>query len=169
MGGRGNWAVALEAGVPLSAIPCPARTWEPRGVLIEGENGSLWIAMPTELLQFVDGRIEPYRPPSGGQFGPDWLVRDREGGVWIGTTRKGVLHLHGGKIEQLAAGDGLSGDVVGAIFEDREGDIWVATTDGLDRFREYTAPMISVKQGLSSAAVMSVLASKDGAGLCTKN
>jgi signal transduction histidine kinase/streptogramin lyase len=134
---------------------------EPRA-LIEGEDGSLWIAMPTQLLQFVDGRTEPYQPPSGGRFGPDWLLRDREGGLWIGTTTRGVLHLHGDKTDQFGAGDGLSGDFVGNVFEDREGNIWVATLDGLDRFRDYTAPTISVKQGLSNATVVSVLARKNG-------
>ena len=32
--------------------------------------------------------------------------------------------------------DGLSGEVVSAIFEDHEGTIWVATLEGLHRFRD---------------------------------
>ena len=39
------------------------------------------------------------------------------------------------------------------LFEDREGNIWVATVDGLDRFRDFAVPTISVKQGLSNAIV----------------
>ena len=48
------------------------------------------------------------------------------------------------------------------LFEDREGNIWVATADGLDRFRDFAVPTISVKQGLSNAIVESVLAARDG-------
>ena len=39
------------------------------------------------------------------------------------------------------------------LFEDREGNIWVATVDGLDRFRDFAVPTISVKQGLSNATL----------------
>ena len=49
-----------------------------------------------------------------------------------------------------------------SLFEDREGNIWVATIDGLDRFRDFAVPTISVKQGLSNATVWSVLAARDG-------
>ena len=53
----------------------------------------------------------------------------------------------------FAQSDGLSGDDVTSLFEDREGNIWVATVDGLDRFRDFAVPTISVKQGLSTAAL----------------
>src|SRR5205807_2643743 len=57
---------------------------------------------------------------------------------------------------------GLSGDLITRLFEDHEGNIWVATSDGLDRFREFAVPTISVKQGLSYGSVWSVLAARDG-------
>jgi ligand-binding sensor domain-containing protein len=62
----------------------------------------------------------------------------------------------------FASADGLSGDRIHALLEDREGYIWVATSDGLDRFRDFAVPTISVKQGLSSNVVVSVLAAMDG-------
>jgi signal transduction histidine kinase len=58
--------------------------------------------------------------------------------------------------------DGLSDDYIQRLFEDREGNIWVATVDGLDRFRDFAIPTISVKQGLSDVSVVSVLAARDG-------
>ena len=54
----------------------------------------------------------------------------------------------------FARSDGLSGDYGLSLFEDREGNIWVATMDGLDRFRDFAVPTISVKQGLSNATVL---------------
>jgi len=58
--------------------------------------------------------------------------------------------------------DGLSSDLVYALFEDREGTIWVATSEGLDRFRELPVTSLSVKQGVSSAITTSLLAARDG-------
>src|SRR4029434_3766998 len=57
---------------------------------------------------------------------------------------------------------GLSGGAVASLLEDFEGNIWVATVDGLDRFRDFAIPTISVEQGLSSRGVDSILAASDG-------
>ncbi len=62
----------------------------------------------------------------------------------------------------FAKSDGLSGDYIYGLFEDREGNIWVSTVNGLDRFRDFAVPTISVKQGLSNDRVWSVLAARDG-------
>jgi signal transduction histidine kinase/ligand-binding sensor domain-containing protein len=72
------------------------------------------------------------------------------------------VHVHEGVADTFSQRDGLSGDVVLAIFEDREGSIWVATGDGLDRFRESAIVSYSVNQGLSNDRVSSVLAASDG-------
>jgi signal transduction histidine kinase/ligand-binding sensor domain-containing protein len=131
--------------------------------LIEGDNGALLIAMNGGIRQLVDGKLEasPIRG-AGRQFLPRRLLRDRNGGLWIGTADQGLLHMHGGKTDLFARSDGLSSDSIERLFEDREGNIWVATDDGLDRFRDFAIPTISTKQGLSNAAVQSVLAARDG-------
>jgi hypothetical protein len=51
---------------------------------------------------------------------------------------------------------------VDRLFEDREGNIWVATSEGLDQFRDLAVATYSVKQGLASGWVTSVLAARDG-------
>ena len=80
------------------------------------------------------------------------LLRDRDGGLWIGTQERGLIHVHDGRTDVFTKSDGLSGDIICSLFEDREGNVWVATTGGLDRFRELPVTTISVKQGLSSDA-----------------
>ena len=90
-------------------------------------------------------------------------LRDRNGGLWIGTVDRGLLHFHDGRLDVFSQSDGLSGDLVRCLFEDSEGNIWVATGNGLDRFREFRIPTISVRQGLSNTTVFSVLAAPDGA------
>ncbi|MGA3306936.1 MAG: two-component regulator propeller domain-containing protein, partial [Stellaceae bacterium] len=131
--------------------------------MIEGDNAALLIATTGGIKQIVDGKAEVFPLPSAGKrFTPDRLLRDRDGGLWIGTHDRGLLHVHDGRTDAFAQSDGLSGDFISRFFEDREGNIWVATPDGLDRFRDVVVPTISVKQGLSNADVWSVLAAKDG-------
>jgi signal transduction histidine kinase/streptogramin lyase len=134
--------------------------------LIEGDNGALLIAMPEGIRQFRDGTVEPYLPApsaSGPPVKPASLLRDRDGGLWIGTQDRGLVHLHQGRRDVFAQADGLSGDrIASRLFEDREGTIWVPTAAGLDRFRNFAAATISVKQGSSAAIVVSVLSAQDG-------
>jgi len=135
----------------------------PPEALVEGDNRALLIAMRDGIKQLVEGNSEafPFFPSARREFWPTRLLRDRNGGLWIGTNR-GLLHLHEGRTDLFAQSDGLSGDFIYRLFEDSEGTIWVATGDGLDHFRDFTVPTISVKQGLSSADVRSVLAARDG-------
>ena len=131
--------------------------------LMEGNNGALLISTSGGIIQLVDGKAEAYRLPGiGRSFDAKKLLWDRNGGLWIGTSDRGLLHVHEGRTDVFARSDGLSGDLVEAIFEDREGNIWVATLDGLDCFRDFAVPTISVKQGLSNDGVWSVLADTDG-------
>ena len=134
-----------------------------RNAFAEGEDGRLLIVGHREVWQFVNGKLKPYPMPSAlPQINGGTLLRDRDGGLWIGGLDIGILHVHQGRIDVFAEADGLVSNSVKSFFEDREGSIWVSTSAGLDRFREYTVPTISVKQGLSSPFVGCVLAAKDG-------
>ena len=131
--------------------------------LLEGESGALLIALGSGIRQLVKGKIEEYPLRAvGPQFRPRQLLRDRNGGLWIGTEDLGLVHKHEGRVDVFGQSDGLSGNFIERLFEDREGNIWVSTLDGLDRFRDFAVTTISVKQGLSNAIVESVLAAWDG-------
>jgi signal transduction histidine kinase/ligand-binding sensor domain-containing protein len=138
---------------------------EPDGIQGLGEDGdgTLLVGWRGGIQRFVDGKTEPYPLPAAvGQFRAKRLLRDRDGGLWLGTQDRGLVHLHRGRAELFTASDGLSGDSVYSILEDREGNIWVATMNGLDRFREFAVATLTLKQGLSNALVGAVLADRDG-------
>ena len=121
------------------------------------------IAKHSGITKLRNGKTEAYPLPAGLQFQPHRLLRDRNGGLWIGAlVDSGLLHIHEGKNGSVYPADGLSGASVSALFEDREGSIWVATVEGLDRFREFAIPTFSVQQGFSSRGFGSVLAARDG-------
>ncbi len=131
--------------------------------LIEGDDGELLIAQNSGITQLRAGRTKAYPFPAGQQFRAHTLLRDRNGGLWIGASvDAGLLHVHQGRTDLFTRSDGLSGDAVTCFFEDREGNIWAATVDGLDRFREFAVPTISIKQGLSTRGNSSILAARDG-------
>jgi signal transduction histidine kinase/ligand-binding sensor domain-containing protein len=138
---------------------------EPDGVWALGEDtdGTLLVGWKGGIHRLVDGKTEKYVLPSSvPRFRARRMLRDHDGGLWIGTTSQGLVHIHHNKTDLFAQHDGLSGEKVNAIFEDREGTVWAATTNGLDRFRDFAVPTLSVNQGLSSAVVSSVLADRDG-------
>ncbi len=131
--------------------------------LVESDDGAILIAKNSGITKLRNGKTEAYPIPAGLQFQPLRLLRDRHGALWIGAlVDKGLLHVHDAKTDLFTAADGLSGESVNALFEDREGSIWVATVNGLDRFRDFAVPTISVQQGLSSRGVLSILAARDG-------
>jgi len=159
--------------------PGPPRreTTEPRDVsgLVETEDGHILASTFASGLMQLDGRVGahpvPYplrlpmgwtRPLSDRELSASTPLRDRNGGLWIGTSEHGLVHLYNGRTDVFTKADGLSGDIVNCLFEDREGNVWVCTTGGIDRFREFAVTTISSKEGLASAAVVSVVGDKLG-------
>jgi len=172
--GSGNlWAGAesgfwrWKPGPPRRyAIPLPVTD------LSKGDDGRVLIAMSgAGLMQFAGGKVAPYpipgainpnRPLPDRDVDSNKLLRDRDGGLWIGTVARGLIHVHHGRTDVFKKSDGLSSDIICGLFEDREGNIWVSTSAGLDRFREFPVTTVSVKQGLSSDRTHSVIAATDG-------
>jgi signal transduction histidine kinase/ligand-binding sensor domain-containing protein len=129
--------------------------------LLESDDGGLLVAQHTGITKLKNGKFEPYPLPAG--FQPHRLLRDRDGGLWIGAlVDSGLLHIHNGRTDRFTNAEGLSGRDVTSFFEDREGSVWAATTEGLDRFRDFAIPTFSDQQGFSSGAIFSVLAALDG-------
>ncbi len=126
------------------------------------QEGELLIATRDGTRQFAHGKSEAYAILGGKSVGTNRLLRDHDGGLWIGTIDQGLIHVHHGRTDVFSKSDGLSGDVIFSLFEDREGSVWVSTNGGLDRFRDLAVSTISIKQGLLNDAAWSILAARDG-------
>lgn len=146
---------------------------EPDGIQCFGEDndGTLLVGWNGGIHRFTDGKTVPYQIPGRtGQIRARRLLRDRDGGLWIGTLNQGLVHVHQGRTDVFGLSDGLSGESGNILFEDREGNIWVGTGNGLDRFRDFAVSTFSANQGLSSSRIQSVLADKAGGiWLATRN
>jgi len=90
------------------------------------------------------------------------LLRDRDGGLWIGTDGLGIVHVKDDMADSFTRAEGLSGDIACSLFEDREGNIWFGSEKGLDRFRKLPVTSLSKQQGLPNGVTKSVLATTDG-------
>jgi len=164
-GGGNLWAGATtglwrwKPGAP-KLYPMPDAT-QRIYALIESDDGGILVATHSGITKLKNGKSEIYPLGAGLQFPPHRLLRDRNGGLWIGAlVDKGLLHIHEGRTDRYTTAEGLSGESVTSLLEDREGNIWVATLEGLDRFRDFA--IFSVQQGLSSRGVSAVLAGRDG-------
>jgi signal transduction histidine kinase/ligand-binding sensor domain-containing protein len=134
-----------------------------RNAICEDEGGTLLIAADRGFGKLINGKLEVEPHPAGMTLrATATLLRGRDGSLWIGTLDAGILHQRRGKTDAFTESEGLSGNSVETFFEDLEGNIWAATENGIDRFREYAVPTISVRQGLSSPFVVCVLAGRDG-------
>ena len=115
--------------------------------LAESEDGALLFGPSTGIGRLAGSKVEAY-PLSGSvqQFVAARLLRDREGNLWIGTRDRGLVHVHRGRTDYFTQVDGLSGDLIEAVFIDCEDNIWVATDGGLDRFREFAVTSLFFAQ-----------------------
>jgi signal transduction histidine kinase/ligand-binding sensor domain-containing protein len=156
--------------------PGPPRRYETPGMrvgdLITTLDGQLLVGIRGGgLKQLAGDKLVPYairRAARPDELIPDRdiksnkLLRDRDGGLWIGTDALGILHVRDGKADVFTRAQGLSGNIACGLFEDREGNIWFGSEKGLDRFRKLPVTTISTQQGLPDEGTRSVLASRDG-------
>jgi signal transduction histidine kinase/ligand-binding sensor domain-containing protein len=147
-------------GAPTRVLATPISRG---GGMTQGDHGSDVIVAVGNVREIIGRTVRDY-PLQGVplQLTAATVLRDRNGGVWIGTAAHGLVHSYEGKTSMFSQRDGLSSDQVYAVFEGREGSIWVGTSEGLDQFRELPVAALSVNQGLPAAAANSVLAARDG-------
>ena len=128
------------------------------GQMTQGDHESGLIIAVNNVRQIAGTSVTDYRlhnVPS--PLTAVTVLRDRNGGLWIGTIAHGLMHSYADKTSTFTHSDGLSSNLVYALFEDREGTIWVGTSGGLDRFRDLPVTSLSLPSSANS-----VLAARDG-------
>ena len=135
--------------------------------LVSGAEASLWVGGEGQgmgLAQLTEGVVRPFLAPSlgRGKVAVLTMFSDRDGNLWVGTVGDGLLRIRGKDVQHYGRKEGLSGDLVFALFEDREGIVWAATTNGIDSFRDPSIASFSSLEGLGQDAAAGILASRDG-------
>lgn len=171
LGGSGG----LARGTPGSFVTFVPPALKPldqlSGVtaLANGPNGSMLVGMAQSGrdLGLQEFQADHWNPFAGDGFDGSTLqinnlLLDRSGSLWIGTVSQGLGVVRDRRIDYFRSSDGLSSNVINAIYEDRENNIWVVTSAGLDRFRVPKVLTFSSREGLSSDYAGSVVAASDG-------
>lgn len=94
------------------------------------------------------------------------LLADADGGLWVGTIGRGLLHRAADgawRAVELAAEDGARSERVTALLRDRDGNLWAGTLDaGLFRVGHDGVAHLGRAQGLPGDYVTALLEDRDG-------
>jgi signal transduction histidine kinase/CheY-like chemotaxis protein/ligand-binding sensor domain-containing protein len=95
-------------------------------------NGDLFLG-GKRLYRIRGNETHVYTVGEGLAYGETTsLAPDREGGLWIGTSR-GLNYCKDGELRAYTTKDGLSGNGILSLQLDRDGNLWAGTTGGLTR------------------------------------
>jgi signal transduction histidine kinase/ligand-binding sensor domain-containing protein len=129
-----------------------------------GPSGSVWAALDGTgpglgVRYYSNGKWASYVIPgfNGSTVRSQALFVDRNQTLWVGTQSQGLYRIHDGVADHYGSANGLSGDTVGAIYEDKEGNLWVTTEGGLDMFRDRPIVTFSPHEGLIGSDISSIL------------
>ncbi|HEV2329720.1 MAG TPA: two-component regulator propeller domain-containing protein [Verrucomicrobiae bacterium] len=126
-------------------------------------GGGIWICTPRNLLEAnVDGSVTTVAqfPPPATRGGPQTLLEDHSGAVWIGTAASGLFRVCGTNVDSAPS----SYFDVDCFAEDREGNIWAGTDGGgLERLRPRIVELLGRESGLPNESVRSTCVDTGGA------
>jgi signal transduction histidine kinase/ligand-binding sensor domain-containing protein len=105
--------------------------------LAQTPDGYLWLGTSVGLVAFDGNRFQRYAFTNSlykGNRGVLALVRGRNGGLWAGMDRGGVVYLDGDRTKMFTQTDGMADGQVQAVTEDGQGTLWVVYLG--DAFRQ---------------------------------
>jgi len=159
---------------------------------VEDRDGSLWIGTTWGLVRrWPDGQTIHYAVQPSPHYGDflTALLLDREGRLWMGHNRAGLVVLNPdqlrisdfglrneksalrnsqfairnlGDVRWYTTVDGLAHNQVTALHQASDGRIWIGTVDGLTEFDGERFRPYTTAQGLSSNDVYALAEDRDG-------
>ena len=111
-------------------------------------------------------RFRYYRRENTPALGADsvfCLTVTRDGTLWIGVEGGGLVRYRDDHFREFTALDGLSNNVVRAIFEDRDGLLWVGTDQGLFQLHGERLVRVDANNLIPELSVHAITQDRDGA------
>ena len=97
--------------------------------LYRDRNGTLWAGTHAGGVNRIREQAFHMLDADGRAEDAAAVLEARDGSLWVGTTN-GALHFNNGRWTRYTARNGLSGDLISALFEDSQGAIWLGTVRG---------------------------------------
>ena len=132
----------------------------------ETPDHALWIGTTNGLVRFDGSSFRNYRRENTPALGADsvfCLTVTRDGTLWIGVEGGGLVHYRDDHFREFTVLDGLSNNVVRAIFEDRDGLLWVGTDQGLFQLHGERLVRVDATNLVPELSVHAITQDRDGA------
>ncbi|MDL1949286.1 hypothetical protein FBQ97_05655, partial [Acidobacteria bacterium ACD] len=146
--------LGAEAGLPNLRV----RAFAP------GPGGGVWVGTDGGLVLVREGRAGPVPGTEtlAGE-GIESLAAGRDGSLWVGTRRRGLMRLSGDRLAPALRDAFPDGTSVPALHVDSRGDLWAGSRDGLSRIRDgKLAGRWGADQGVLGGPVAAIATDPDG-------
>lgn len=122
------------------------------------DQGNMWIAAFNGLLRLGPSGESKSFPVEDATA----LLDDGEGGLWIGTLRRGLFHLVQGSLVAVSTPGSPGSQRIYHLSRGREGRMWIGTAGGLGRLASSGIEWFDTSNGLSNAHVRDIYHDADG-------
>ncbi len=100
--------------------------------ILSGVHGCIWIGTDSGLFRYYDDKFHQYSEKNGlSNNQVSKILEDKEGNIWIATSRGGLNKLSEGKFTSLTSKQGLTHDKVNSILQVNDNTYWIGTDGGL--------------------------------------
>jgi signal transduction histidine kinase/ligand-binding sensor domain-containing protein len=124
----GRLAVATDSSVALLPGWVPPVT-RPVTSLLVRRDGTIWVGYPGLLVRWRAGRATRYGAEQGVPSGQLRVLREGDGGLWLGSYGGGLVWLHpdSSRVVRL----GLPDASLSGVAEDSAGNFWLLQNRGI--------------------------------------
>jgi ligand-binding sensor domain-containing protein/signal transduction histidine kinase len=148
-------------GVPAGSTPT---------AFAEDTAGQVWIGLQGgDFLRWRDGRFTHFPAPHGPGGAITSMTRDRDGRLWAGSNRDGLICIeHPNTAQPLfrsyAKADGLDSTNIRSVVTDQWGRVYAGNARGVDRLDPSTGRVqhYTTRDGLLSGFVNAAYRDRDG-------
>jgi ligand-binding sensor domain-containing protein/AraC-like DNA-binding protein len=139
-------------------------TSESVNVVIQTPDGYLWLGAGEGLYRYDGLAFEQVYfegPEHQGDLHITALVKDKEGGLWIGC--KGLIHFKNGELKYFSKEDGFPDYEIKCLALDNYGSLWIGTNyNSLFRYKDGTFTAFDQTSGLENVEIYSILEDSSG-------
>jgi ligand-binding sensor domain-containing protein/signal transduction histidine kinase len=136
-----------------SSKPAPSRTYR----FFQGGGGVTWASTPYALYAITDKTMWTPAP----NLEPRSFYEDKDGGLWIGTNGRGLVHLQPRIVDMYAKADGLPSDIAMAVLPAHDGRLWIGMNCGFAVLEGKQFRTFKGKDGLANTCVWSLAEDRD--------